>query len=89
MSIQEADDRAQGSFAVMVNAYVKAGHIWTQPEVDEYLNREEDLRWEEAKAEMDAMQEADHGWHLHSGEPNDDCPDCQEATAAMWDRMSR
>jgi hypothetical protein len=49
----------------------------------------EDLRWEEAKAELDAMQEADHGWHLHSGEPNDDCPDCQEATAAMWDRMFR
>ena len=89
MSIQEATDRAQGSFSAMVNAYVKAGHTWTQPEVDEYLNREADLRWEEARAEFDAMQEADHGYHLHIGEVFDDCPECQEANASMWDRMFR
>lgn len=48
-----------------------------------------DDEWEAHKADMDAEQTADHGYHLHTGEPSEDCPDCQEQSAELWTRMAR
>jgi hypothetical protein len=86
--LDTVNDKAQQAFRAMLRARDEAGH-WTQPEVDTYVNSERDLDWERAKARMDAMQSADHDYHLLSGIQYGDCAECQEASAAMWDRMSR
>jgi hypothetical protein len=70
------NEKAQTAFRAALDARSRAGH-WTQPEVDAYLNAEEDVRWEEAQDEIDRMLKADHGYHLYKGYEESDCEECK------------
>ena len=88
----KADHRAQRRFRSALGAYFATGS-WVTRETALYLEGErlaKDLRveadWEQAKAEFDALQDADHDYHLLSDAPRFDCDDCAEDTAAWWTR---
>ena len=87
-----ADQRAQRRFRSALGAYIATGSRVTR-ETALYLEGERlasnlkvELDWEQAKAEMDALQRADHDYHLLSDAPRDDCDDCAEDNAAYWTR---
>jgi hypothetical protein len=77
------NEKAQTAFRAALDARSRAGH-WTQPEVDAYLNAEEDVRWEEAKERFDAMLAADHGHHLYAGYEQPGCEYCVPENADWW-----
>lgn len=83
---QRADERAQEAFHACLVAYTETGS-WANPATDAYLNAERDFEWEEAKAAMDAVQQADHDYHIYSGTPDEECDSCQEDRAEMWSNI--
>ena len=88
----KADERAQRRFRSALGAFFATGS-WVTHETALYLEGERlakdlkvELDWEQAKAEFDALQDADHDYHLLSSSPVDDCDDCAEDNAAYWTR---
>ena len=89
--ILRANDRAQRRLRAMVETKTYGDpqaiepKLYTQAErlVDSLLT---ELTWETRKAEVDALQEADHDYHLLSAEPRWDCDDCVEDNQAFWHR---
>jgi hypothetical protein len=76
MDTTAANAKAQTAFRAALEARERTGH-WTEPEVDEYLNAEQNVRWEVAKAEMDALLAADHEYHLFTGLVHPGCEECK------------
>ena len=81
--VERANLKAQEAFHACLVAYTETGS-WDNPTTDAYLNAERDADWEEAKAAFDAIQTADHDYHLHIGQVDHDCEGCQEMSAESW-----
>ena len=89
--ILKAHARAQRRMGAMVNARNYGDpeaiepRLYTQAErlVDALLI---EMTWERQKAEFDALQDADHDYHLLADAPRFDCDDCAEDNAAYWTR---
>jgi hypothetical protein len=73
--VERANQRAQEAFHACLVAYTVTGS-WDNPATDAYLNAEQDVEWEEAKAAMDALQAADHDMHLAFGVYVTECDNC-------------
>jgi hypothetical protein len=58
-SIYAANREAQRLFKMMVDDYLASGGNWNPILTDAYLNAEENVRWEVAKARLDDLQAAD------------------------------
>ena len=79
----DLNERVQGKFRVMLGDYLATGS-WSDELVREYEEgeRELDLEWERAKADFDAMQDADHDYHVNEAVTFDDCADCRVLRAS-------
>lgn len=56
-TIHRLNERAQEAFRRGLATALRTGR-WDPIEADEYLSREEDLRWEQSRLELDAVTDA-------------------------------
>lgn len=67
-TITRLNERAQEAFHAALVTRERTGR-WDPILADEYLNREADVRWEEAKADFDALQDRDEDyWAMYETE---------------------
>jgi len=67
-TIPRLHERAQEAFHAALVARERSGK-WDPILADEYLNREADVRWEESKLAMDALQDRDEDyWAMYETE---------------------
>ena len=93
-TLKAANAEAQRLFGIALNERIRTG-AWNPVLTDAYLNAEENVRWEVAKARLDDLQAEDHSGdhfaypvrtvdHSTHDEIVESCYDCQEKVAGTW-----